>query len=491
MFNQQKRPKTLVGLFSILVLIKLFMTFYLSPGDDEAYYWVWSQTALFGFYDHPPMVSWAIGLFSWILGDHLVAIRLPTFIVYLMSFWILAKTSHSSGLYLRSSHTYFLALTFLSIPILYVGSILTTPDPFFLFVWVASFYWFVSRIHLDTIRNRDWFFLGVLFGLGGLTKITILILGLSFTVSLLLVRPEIFKRRGPWMTLLIFCAIFSTYLFWNHSHGWASFQFHLSERHSPSFNIGRGFSWLLIQFIVLGITFGYLIFRSVIKDIVQFRLNRASRIRLCFFIPIFCLFWYQSFWSEFKIHWALPAYFPYLSPLAHQISKMSSKWRVFVCAVPMTLTLFLAAQIIYPVYPLLVGNASSYISKEDPGNDVVGWDEFAQYLKQEYGESIKKGETLLASHRYQTASQLWYSMRTPTYSLNPSLDHFDFVGYGKLPEAVYSLIYVGTDKYRRNPVELLENQFECSEERAFETFRFSVPARTFYYWICKIKRMTN
>ncbi|MCI5183461.1 MAG: hypothetical protein D3921_13270 [Candidatus Electrothrix sp. AW1] len=60
------------------LLVRLLMSgqFLLVP--DEAYYWQWSRYPALGYYDHPPMLAWAIWLATTLFGQSEFAVRLPT-----------------------------------------------------------------------------------------------------------------------------------------------------------------------------------------------------------------------------------------------------------------------------------------------------------------------------------------------------------------------------------------------------------------------------
>src|SRR5437660_1235494 len=42
-------------------LIRIFLSILLPPYPDETYYWEWSRHLAFGYFDHPPAISFLIG----------------------------------------------------------------------------------------------------------------------------------------------------------------------------------------------------------------------------------------------------------------------------------------------------------------------------------------------------------------------------------------------------------------------------------------------
>ena len=61
------------GFYALLAgqaLIWLTVGMLLDLHPDEADHWVWSRYLSWGYYEHPPMVAWAIRFFCTILGNN-------------------------------------------------------------------------------------------------------------------------------------------------------------------------------------------------------------------------------------------------------------------------------------------------------------------------------------------------------------------------------------------------------------------------------------
>ena len=73
-------PKTPLGKAALIALAatlaRALATVGLELYADEAYYWLWSLRPAPGYFDHPPMVAWLIGLSSAVLPGEL-GVRLP------------------------------------------------------------------------------------------------------------------------------------------------------------------------------------------------------------------------------------------------------------------------------------------------------------------------------------------------------------------------------------------------------------------------------
>ena len=78
----------------IVFLLKLFLAFWLELGNDEAYYWLYSQYLQWNYFDHPPMVAIWIRLFTANLSlEHFEGfIRLGSVVGSVLSSWFLFRT---------------------------------------------------------------------------------------------------------------------------------------------------------------------------------------------------------------------------------------------------------------------------------------------------------------------------------------------------------------------------------------------------------------
>ncbi len=58
-FFTKRNTIIVVGL---LILWKIYLSATLQLHPDEAYYWLWSRHLDFGYFDHAPLIAWAIRL---------------------------------------------------------------------------------------------------------------------------------------------------------------------------------------------------------------------------------------------------------------------------------------------------------------------------------------------------------------------------------------------------------------------------------------------
>ncbi|MBN1465515.1 glycosyltransferase family 39 protein, partial [candidate division KSB1 bacterium] len=258
----------LIFLLRILILMRLDIL------PDEAYYWDWSRFLSLGYYDHPPMVAWLVHLTTSVFGDTYWGIKAAPLLMGLgvsIVMFLLATR------YLKSPASLSLLVIMLNATLLYaVGGLLLTPDIPFLFFWLLGL--FVGYEAVFKNRPLAWLTLGMVVGLGLLSKYLFLLFIASFGLYLLIdrsYRPLLLTWK-PWLALLIAVLFFSPNLVWNARHAWASY----------AFQFGHGFNregaWpkvnLLLEYLggQIGLFSPFLFVVLVLAVVFYFRHGRES-----------------------------------------------------------------------------------------------------------------------------------------------------------------------------------------------------------------------
>ncbi len=208
-------------ILAVLTIIRIYAAARAGLAPDETYYWLWSQTPAFGYADHPPMVAWWIWLSTRFLGDTALGIRMPPILAALAA--SLAVFGTARQLFSEDSIGLRAVLWFNAIILIGVGTIFSTPDAPSTLFWALSF-WVLAAIW-RTQRSYLWLLVGLLAGIGCVSKYTNLFLGLGI-ILWLLVDPR--ARRWlsspwPWAGGLIALVVFLPVIIWNAEHDWVSF----------------------------------------------------------------------------------------------------------------------------------------------------------------------------------------------------------------------------------------------------------------------------
>jgi hypothetical protein len=189
---------------------------------DELYFIACAKHLAWGYVDHPPLVPWITRLSGELFDYSLFGLRFfPIFVLTagLMLTGLMARrlggTSFAQGL---------AALSFLISPLyLRLGTFLNIPS---FEVFYSSLVTYLLIILLQEDRPRLWPWIGVAVGLGLLNKHSMLLLGFSLAVGLLLSPARKYFRCGwLWLSGAIALLIFLPNLAWQFANGFPTLEF--------------------------------------------------------------------------------------------------------------------------------------------------------------------------------------------------------------------------------------------------------------------------
>lgn len=210
--------------------LRLWIAYALPITGDEAFFYWWGVFKDWGYYDHPPMVGWLIGLMRALLGDAPWAIRLPVVLLPLtlggMLLWALKPLD-------RERATWAVLLFWLA-PINWLNTLITTDTPliFWSLLSVALLLRAEQRAQMDGRAGALYALSGVAIGCAFLSKYFSVVLGLAYLVYFALYRRE----RWPALALLVLCALPGPLinLWWNMGHGWPNIMFNAINRNQDA-----------------------------------------------------------------------------------------------------------------------------------------------------------------------------------------------------------------------------------------------------------------
>ena len=271
------------SVFLILLIGLLFrslLAFWLLPGYDEGYYYLYTKHLDWSFFDHPIFVALTTGFGVWLTGiTSPFTLRIGTLILYTASLYLLYLTS--TKLFSETSAKITLILASV-IPIFQLAfGIITLPDSPLIFFWSAALYCaadeFFSKRTKHYIPSYRLSILGILIGLACLSKYHGFVLGFCLVGFCLSSKNHRSALLSPWTFLGFFLFIITLFpfLFWNYQHDWISLRFQLFDRFSPvpnapktSYNIFNALIVLLVNIGLLFPTIGFPLWWVTPKSLV-------------------------------------------------------------------------------------------------------------------------------------------------------------------------------------------------------------------------------
>jgi Dolichyl-phosphate-mannose-protein mannosyltransferase len=369
---------------------------------DELYYIVsGTQHLSLGYVDFPPFIAYVAALLYPISGDSLISIHvLPALneaLLVVVAGMISRELGGGRRAQLLAAVTTLVALAFLAF-----GS-LFTPDSF------DSLWWsLLAYLTIRIVRRRQpklWTAVGLVVGIGMLTKLTILFFVAALFVSFLVVPSARGYLRSKWLVLgaLISIAFILPMAYWNAVNGWPMVHFYSEFR--GDFSGGGPVSFLysqvaIISYLTLPIFVGGLYF--------YFRSKEGSQLRA--FGLAYGILLVSMTVLGMKVYYLAPVYPMLFAGGAVQIERgLSSKKGVlrWFGSRPFVACMMIVGVLLAPVaMPIL--SPSTFISKysasdyqNSPNPDRFGWSLYASNLSQAYNTlpaSLKSQACILTSN---------------------------------------------------------------------------------------------
>ncbi|MBF96052.1 MAG: hypothetical protein CFH34_00223 [Alphaproteobacteria bacterium MarineAlpha9_Bin4] len=293
----------------IILILRIYSSYILDIPlhFDEAQYWGWSQKLDWGYFSKPPMLAWLIRLNTSFCGESEFCIRISTPILYFLSsiFVFLSTKLISQNNFLAG----FSALVFTLIPGITFSSLISTTDVPLIF-FSSIFSYLFLKIYKD--RNTSYIFLillGLIFGLGTLSKYAMFYLFISLVITSFLyikVRKK-FYNIGGLLFIFSFLILILPHLYWNYNNGFVTFN-HTADNanfQKINFNAKELLLFFLSQFIVFGIYPLY----SILGNSINIKaLDEEKKILFIFFMTPLVIVSFIAFFSRANANWAVVGY---------------------------------------------------------------------------------------------------------------------------------------------------------------------------------------
>ncbi len=388
---------------------------------DETNYWQWSRYLALGYQDHPPMIAWTIRLSTWLFGQNELAVRLPANIGITLAVLYMALLTAR----MFSWHTAFqVTLLCQGILLLNASALIATPDGLLLPCWAGASYHGARALKEN--RTGQWLATGTWFGLGLLSKYTMLIFLPSLLLCILCIKPyrsRLFQVR-PWAGLTLGFLLFIPVLIWNSRNEWATFRhvLYMGGVNSGDFFTVRYIGDFLAEQLAL---LSPLVFVLILSAWVKGWSRRLPGHEDITFLtlmslPTFCIFLLLSLHSRVYGNWPSAGYLTalvlvggiYSSTHASFRGRTGRLWKTTVWTA-FALCLPVLVQVVYPILPVPV-------KIDRTARESVGWDDLGHSVDAVLRTMDKARDPFIFALRYQYASEIaFYAPGQPrTVSVN-------------------------------------------------------------------------
>jgi dolichol-phosphate mannosyltransferase len=398
------RPAWVLWLAAVTAIRALAAAF-LPLTPEEAYHWNFAVHLDWSYYDHPPLIAWAIAAGRLLFGDVPFAVR---FVPILFSAGTTALVARMAGR-IQGPRGAAWAVLLLSIqPITLLASGGGFPDAPLLFFWALAMA-LVWRA-IETGRGAAWLAAGAALGAGMLSKYTASFLVPSVFIYLVLSKRDRRRLATPWPYLagVVSLAVFAPVILWNASHDWVSFRYQSVQR----FQEADGFRPLAAVMFAGGEWLGILPLTLPLAVAAAWKAARSARPedRFLFWMsaPMLGFFFLLSWGRTVHLMWPLPAYLGLTVLMAGEMTKAESALaRFYIGARRWILGLSAAALVVGALH------AAFFVPFISPIKGLYGWEVVAAKAR-ELRRELPEGSFYVGIGRRSTCtSQLAFHLRAP------------------------------------------------------------------------------
>jgi len=468
-------------------LITILRVLYVQHGpleidSEEAQYWIWSRHLQLSYYSKPPLIAYFNWVSTSIFGDTLIGIRINAILIGLG----VAVICYYLALELFQDWKTAVVASFLTyaMPFIWVPSLFFTTDSLLLLFWLMSLLFFWKALKTDSVKH--WILFGISFGLGIISKYTILFLIPGLCAFILLNHSHIFRNRKFYMGIGIGLLFLLPVLVWNIKNDFVSFRHvqHLSGANDVSvpikkiiFNLSE---YILGQIAVLSPFFAVFYFK-ILKSWIRKQLSDEMLFLILPGILVFIAFLPVAFTrkSGVNVNWTMFAYGAIPVVLAHwAVVKKKTGGLALMAGTSFMLLLIISNLWVFD----RVGIQKIIPAELDPTKKLTGWQSLAHHVDS-LKAKIPDSRFFVFSNSYHISSELqFYLDKQPaTYFLNYNnrMNQFSlWPGVEQFANKNYYGIYISTtpikDELKSSFEEL--NSFTTRRilHRGAETYNFKI-----------------
>jgi hypothetical protein len=448
-FSYRKKLFLLIGTLSA---IKLILAFVLELGNDEAYYWLYSQYWQWNYFDHPPMVTVWIRLFTanLLLEQYEGFIRLGSIAGGALSSWFLFKTV--ALLHSEKAGWFAAVLYNISFYSGITAGLYILPDSPQMVFWTLALL-LIARTTKDENSWSNWLFFGVVTGLCIMSKVHGAFLWIGLGGYILFQKNAWLKKPQLYIAFLITLTIISPIFFWNIRYDFATFRFHSDRVDVNEFVLhGKYFFKELGSQVGFNNPINFFLVLSALIAWYRRRILYQPALAIYVFIALplaFLLLFISLFRNVTLPHWSGPAYVTMMPLAAVWLANISQnsfpkilKWGLAIFLVG-----YLGYSSIIKFYPGTYGSHS----KEEYGRgdvtlDMYGWRKASVQFDSLYKDDVSKNR-MPANAAFVTSN--WWGAHVEYYFARPL--QLKMIGLGK-PQHLNE--YTWTNKWRKSEVDL-------------------------------------
>jgi 4-amino-4-deoxy-L-arabinose transferase-like glycosyltransferase len=461
-----------------IALVHLLIAATVDLSVDEAHYGLYARFLDWSYFDHPPMVGWLLWLLT-PLGLNEFTLRLPSATIYLLCSYLLYHIA-ANKLVGGSALKGLLALVLFSVtPMIQLLGFGLVPE-FPLLLWALLIALLVNHLHSES-ELQYWLYLGLLFGLAGLTKYTAVLLVVGVACYWLLQGQllTMLKQARLYLAVAVTVVVVSPVFIWNYLHDWASFNYQLDHTTAGEWEIGEAIKALAVQLL----TYSPVLFAGGIVALKDISLAGMRGLLACLACPVL-LFVLISSGNGYSLpHWSLLGW----SLLAPSVSHwLVDNWqhrsirRLAYFGNGLALTVSVLILIILAFKPLGALPWAAVALR-----DLSGWKQAAA-IAAELGEELDPDNSVTLVSNWSQASRIaWYAWPRTVQVLDNRPGQFVYWYGAPNKDTQGVLIRDNIDDDEDPATPYIKMGLQCNYLRHYADTEDGVVINHFYFYFCE------
>ena len=498
--KEQNINKILFWLLAISTIVRTVLAAWLEFGNDEVYYWTYALYPDWSHFDHPPMVGWAIQLFSLnLLLDNELFIRLASVVFMTANTYIIFRIGKEikdarAGLYAALLFT-------ASIYAFVITGIFILPDTPLMLFWLLAAWMAIECLkvkvpepyegptdsktvlrYFDKLSTQQPKFLllfGLFAGLAMLSKYSGIFLWVGMGLFILFFNRKQLRNPYLYLALLISAICCIPILYWNIQNDFISFRFHGERVGSGAIDFSTFGTELAGEFFYNNPVIFVLSIIAVIVSVKQsLQVDKSvQRLILCISLPMIVVFWAFSLTRPTLPHWNAPAYVLLILLTSIWLRDRNSDFERLPYSITAAMAMLLLTLVIGVTeiktgfIPLDKHTEPEMLGRDDFTLDMYGWRQlgkkFASFREEKIEEGIMQAEDGIVANQWFPLAHLDYYVARPLDMRAMALGQ---------PEYIHKYLWINK---KRKGFHLGENYWFLTDSRYYKD------PKTTYRWYFK------
>lgn len=424
--------KKVLILVAAVGVIRLILAFTVQLGNDESYYWLYSQHLKLNYFDHPPMIAlWIrISTLNLWLQNYAGIIRLSSVISCCIATWLMYKcvsfiSNERAGFFAACLYnaSFYAGIT---------AGIFVMPDSPQMIFWTWCLL-LIARILHNEKNHHNWILFGISSGLCIMSKVHGVFIWIGLAFYVLLFRRIWLANVRIYIAVAISLIICLPILIWNIQNNFVTYQF--NEGRINIYGVTHHWFYFLKEVC------GQLLINNPVNAILiiaaliawrKYKLNQLTALTVFNFIGLLHagILLIISSYKETLPHWSGPAYVTLIPLAAVYLDKKANNKASFLADLSLSLHVFvlIVSVLLIYFYPGNFGVASGkFTGYKDITLDMYGWKQAGEKFDSIY---ISQTQKKLVPQNTPVVCYKWWGAHIEYYFCRPL--NIKMIGLGNI-----------------------------------------------------------